>query len=329
MGIHCWKWRPPVWLVVFPGVWGPSVWQTIITGIWGFPVWLSISPRVRERMPVETVRALKCAYLKATRVYSKALKRSRKAGNECMVIKLKRECTASFWKFASKILDNKASSDVEPTFSVDTAEQFFTNTYSSSPYTFSLPSWLPTPAEPKECFDCDPIGLDEVISVIKRSRASSSPSPFDAISYQIFKRYTALMNVLVHLCNRCWACRVHGSKHPSNLSQSQVQQRTHQIWPTFTQLPLHCALGKFILPSSRINGWSLWKLASTLTRFRKRLCHLFRLHWAYTKLATAVNEARTCHKSLCVCWLDLANSYGSVHHDLIKFSLKYYMLPTN
>ena len=47
----------------------------------------------------------------------------------------------------------------------------------------------------------------------------------------------------------------------------------------------------------------------------------------YAKLAAAINEARACHKSLCVCWLDLANAYGSVHHDLIKFSLEFYRAP--
>ena len=44
----------------------------------------------------------------------------------------------------------------------------------------------------------------------------------------------------------------------------------------------------------------------------------------YTKLATAINEAHTHHKSLCGCWLDLANAYGSVRHDIINFSLNHY-----
>ena len=48
MGIPWWKWGPPVWLTVFPGVWGPSVWQVIIAGIWGSPEWLAISPSVWE-----------------------------------------------------------------------------------------------------------------------------------------------------------------------------------------------------------------------------------------------------------------------------------------
>ena len=44
----------------------------------------------------------------------------------------------------------------------------------------------------------------------------------------------------------------------------------------------------------------------------------------YTKLAAAIKEAHARHKSLAVCWLDLTNAYGSVHHDLITFSLKHY-----
>ena len=44
----------------------------------------------------------------------------------------------------------------------------------------------------------------------------------------------------------------------------------------------------------------------------------------YAKLATAIHEAHTRHKSLTVCWLDLANAYGSVNHGLIAFSLKHY-----
>ena len=152
---------------------------------------------------MEIVRTLKGAYLKTIRIYSKALKRSRRAGDEHAATKMKKECTASFWKFASKVLDNESTSNVSPNFSLESAKQFFTNTYSSTPSTFSQPSWLPTPTEPIECFDTDPIRMDEVISVIKRAKAASSPSPFDAISYKILKRCPSLFKALLVLYNRC------------------------------------------------------------------------------------------------------------------------------
>ena len=44
----------------------------------------------------------------------------------------------------------------------------------------------------------------------------------------------------------------------------------------------------------------------------------------YTKLAVTVNEAHKQHKSLTVCWLDLVNTFGSVHHQLISLSLLHY-----
>ena len=45
------------------------------------------------------------------------------------------------------------------------------------------------------------------------------------------------------------------------------------------------------------------------------------------KLTSILSEAKRKHKSLAVCWLDLANAYGSVHHSLIQFSLKHYHAP--
>ena len=52
-----------------------------------------------------------------------------------------------------------------------------------------------------------------------------------------------------------------------------------------------------------------------------------RLCRASLKLAAILAEAKKKHKSLAVCWLDLANAYGSVHHSLIQFALKHYHAP--
>ena len=46
------------------------------------------------------------------------------------------------------------------------------------------------------------------------------------------------------------------------------------------------------------------------------------------KLATAIQEARKKHRSLTICWLDLANAYGSVPHQLIQFTLRHYHAPS-
>ena len=47
----------------------------------------------------------------------------------------------------------------------------------------------------------------------------------------------------------------------------------------------------------------------------------------HLKLSSILAEAHSNHKSVAVCWLDLANAYGSVHHALIDFSLRHYHSP--
>ena len=47
----------------------------------------------------------------------------------------------------------------------------------------------------------------------------------------------------------------------------------------------------------------------------------------HLKLLSIINEAHRKHKSLCVAWLDLANAFGSVHHNLVSFSLAHYHAP--
>ena len=47
----------------------------------------------------------------------------------------------------------------------------------------------------------------------------------------------------------------------------------------------------------------------------------------HLKLSSVLAEAHSNHKSLAICWLDLANAYGSVHHSLIQFSLRHYHAP--
>ena len=47
----------------------------------------------------------------------------------------------------------------------------------------------------------------------------------------------------------------------------------------------------------------------------------------YQKLSAILRDAHSNHRSLTVCWLDLANAYGSVHHELISFCLQHYHAP--
>ena len=47
----------------------------------------------------------------------------------------------------------------------------------------------------------------------------------------------------------------------------------------------------------------------------------------HVKLSSILTEAHSRHRSLAVCWLDLPNAYGSVHHSILEFSLRHYHAP--
>ena len=45
------------------------------------------------------------------------------------------------------------------------------------------------------------------------------------------------------------------------------------------------------------------------------------------KLAAVITSAKKLKRSLSITWLDIANSYGSVHHSLMQLSLAHYHAP--
>ena len=44
-------------------------------------------------------------------------------------------------------------------------------------------------------------------------------------------------------------------------------------------------------------------------------------------MSAVLDDAKDRLKSICISWLDLANAYGSVRHNMIQFALKWYHVP--
>ena len=99
------------------------------------------------------------------------------------------QCYSNFWNFAKKLFDDgKGLSEVFPGFSQHQAEEFFKSLYSSEPHHFTRPTWMPPVTRPKvPLHSLHPITSDELIAVLRRARNTSAPSPFDQISYRVFK----------------------------------------------------------------------------------------------------------------------------------------------
>ena len=230
------------------------------------------------------------------------------------------------------MLDDNNAARIVPQFPKETAQDYFTSTYKSHPREFVKPSWMPEPKLPSFDFDTDEISLEEISRVIRRCKASSSPSPLDQIPYKVFKRCPSLSHCLKCLFNFCWV----SAKVPAAWKSAVIKligkssaSEDPTVPSNFRPIALTSCIGK-IYTSILKDRWLTYMLensyldSSIQKGFMPATPGCTEYH---SKLSTIIYEARNRHKTLAVCWLDLANAYGSVHHSLIQYSLHHYHAP--
>ena len=244
--------------------------------------------------------------------------------------KAREKCYKNLARCAEEVLDG-GSDQIVPAFGEETANEFFRDVYHSGPrnYMYVQPEWMPTPPLPRVEMDSTPFTASEIKRVIKGMKARSAPSPFDRVGYVIFKKCPSLVPALVHLFNICWTqsfipcewktaavkliAKESAGKDPSNPAHFRPIALTPCVGKIFTTLLrnrwLHYMLANGYLDSSLQKAFM-----PTIPGCTEH--HL--------KLPSILAESRSKHKSLAVCWLDLAKAYGSVHHSLIQFSLRHY-----
>ena len=166
--------------------------------------------------------------------------------------------------------------------------------------------------------DCSPITAVEVNRTLKRMRSSSAPSHFDRVGYVVFKRCPSLVPVPVHLFILCWTqsiiphewkvvairliAKASANHDASNPAHFQPIALTPCIGKLFTTLLRNRWLS-FILANRYLDPSLQKAFMPTVSGCTE---HQF-------KLSSILHEAQCKHKTLAVCWLDLANAYGSVH----------------
>ena len=244
----------------------------------------------------------------------------------------RKECYKNFWKYAKKVLDDEDYSKIEPTFNKETADSFFANTYSSKSATFERPHWMKPTVTPIVPLIIDEITNEEIQVVITRSKAGSSPSPIDQIPYKVLKNCPSLLPALHHLYNTCWFSKSVPSQWKvgvMHLLGKKAAKSNPEAPTSFRPIALTSCIGKVY--TSILKG--RWLHYMTTNRYvdtniqKAFIDGISGCTEHHVKLLAMIKEARRKHKSLAVCWIDIANAYGSVHHDLIRFSLEHYHAP--
>ena len=270
----------------------------------------------------EEVRLLAQTFHGLVRKHSKLSKMAKCAEGRLSQSKQRKECHNDLQKFARKILADESFTGIE-------AESHFINTYASAPKSFTPPSWMPEAPSPTTPLVTCEFTEEEVEKVIARSKTSSTPSPLDQIPYIVLKKCPSLMPALLHLFNKCWSskCVPQAWKVGVTRLLGKKKAEADPCQPSnFRPIALTSCIGK-VFTSVLKQRWMKYMLDNRYlnTTVQKAFVDgVPRCTQHHLKLLSTINEARRKHKSLCVCWLDLANAFGRIHHDLIRFSFSHY-----
>ena len=182
-------------------------------------------------------------------------------------------------------------------------------------------------------FDNESIATEEVLRVIKNTRSSSSPSPIDQVSYRVLKKCPSLLTTLTELYNSCWETATVPTSWKQGIMRlvpKEAALKKPEELGNFRPIALTSCIGKVI--TSILKNRQLDYMVSNRfldTNIQKAFTrNIPGCTEQFHKLLAAIQESHQRHKSITVCWLELANAYVSVHHNLINFTLQHYYAPS-
>lgn len=170
----------------------------------------------------------------------------------------------------------------------------------------------------------------EVQEVVKHARSSSAPGP-SGIPYKVYKKCPKLLRRLWKLMRVIWSKgtiptswrRAEGCFVPKEQGSTQISQ--------FRTISLLSVEGKifFAVLAKRMSAY-MTQNGYINTSIQKGGVEGFSGCLEHTGvLSQLIQEAKEKKGSLTVVWLDFANAYGSIPHNLIQVALDYYHIPYN
>jgi Reverse transcriptase (RNA-dependent DNA polymerase)/zinc-binding in reverse transcriptase len=245
---------------------------------------------------------------------------------------LARNLNSRFWKTCTNLFN--AVDKVLPSFDVSTCYSYFVNiaTQLDKFRSFAMPSWIPKLPCPTSSIDCDTCPTyAQVATAINRCKSNASACPFDQLSVIILKRCPILRTMLHHIITSCWAQRTvpncwkiggtvliykkGNTDDPENYRPITLQPVWYKIFSSVFSSKIYNFVSKNNLLDMKIQK-GFCKGIDGVSEHTETLAHLLR-------------DAKHAQRALTVVLLDLRNAFGSVHHELIRESLKYHHLPNS
>jgi len=234
------------------------------------------------------------------------------------------------YKFAKTLLTDQKTGKLES--SQKDVEEYLTNTHSDQQREEPLGNCnrICPEKEPDFPLDMKEPSWKEVCEVVRKTRACSAPGP-SGIPYKVYKKCPKLLRRLWSLLRvvwrkgtipTCWQ-QAEGCLTPKEENSKTIEQ--------FRTISLLSVEGKifFAILARRLTSYMTQNAYINTSVQKGGVPGLSGCVEHTSALTQLLHEARINNKDLTVVWLDLANAYGSIPHQLIKEALQHYHIPTN
>ena len=243
--------------------------------------------------------------------------------------KAEKDFRADPHKFAAKLF-NVAQQNGKPTFSAETAQQYFEKTYRDEKrdHTYTPLPDLERPPIPTQVFSLRCPTVMEMKKSINKKR-NGAAAGLNALTYVPYKKCDSIMNFVIKLGRKIWKSR----DIPADWAMAYIillsKSSDFSEVSEFRPIAITCAAGKIFFSV----------LSNRLQVFMLRNCYISReiqkgflagmpgcIEHTFA-LLEALKDAKDSYRQIIIAWLDLANAYGSVRHNLIQFALNWYHIP--
>ena len=249
--------------------------------------------------------------------------------DNCQMLNYDKYVEKNVWGYIKNILNKK--DNILPSFNVTQCLAYFNETLAAIQPNklFTIPSWIPLLPDPQVQFDLDPPSYEQITNIIRKMKASGSPSPLDQLSIISFKRCPFLRTYLTDLIHAVWlygtipsewkkACTIlihkkGDTNSPSNFRPITLESIPLKVFTSCLRNALYTYLTANHFIEHNIQKGFKPNLSGTLE------------HTA--QMANIINKARTKQRSVVITLLDLKNAFGEIHHNLIKTVLDYHHIP--
>jgi hypothetical protein len=273
-------------------------------------------------------QAMSILWFRLIREHSKLSRSLRQKNTSRVSAAAEARFLADPYKFANNLFNPMGTG--KPAFTKEEAEQYFVPLYHdqdrSKEYE-DLPGSTPPPV-PNHVFNVKCPSYNDIRRSVRKKSNKASPG-LNGLTYLPYKKCPALLSWLFKLCKRVWQEK----KVPDDWAQAYVvllsKSDDLKSPGEFRPIAVTNTSGKifFSVVSDRLQLFMVENVyidkdiqKGFLTGVAGCVEHSF-------ALMEALRDARAGPRQIVITWIDLANAYGSVRHNLIQYALDWYHVP--